>query len=320
MEVSVVVPVRNEEATIAELLDSLRVQTLPPAEIIIVDGGSTDATLRTAEEYLVRGMPLKILRLERAFPGDGRNHGVAAAKSEVIAFTDAGVQVNSRWLEKLVEPLERDVTVDVVYGHYEPVTDSFFKECAALAFVPAPSDRDGCLIRAPSIVSSLMKRTVWERLGGFPPFRAAEDLIFVEAIEKKGFKIAYASEAVAHWEIPGDWAGTFRRFAEYSRHNLIAKRARYWHYGVARLYGVGAIFLALAVVHSPAWILLPAAGLIGRAINTAYRKRCAFTFRDVFRPKRLLYLVGLLVLLDAATVWGFCAWALRDRLFPRFSS
>lgn len=72
MEVSVVVPVRNEEATIAELLDSLRAQTLPPAEIIIVDGGSTDATLRTAEEHRVRGMPLKILRLEQAFPGEGR--------------------------------------------------------------------------------------------------------------------------------------------------------------------------------------------------------------------------------------------------------
>lgn len=314
MEVSVVVPVRNEEATIAELLDSLRVQTLPPAEIIIVDGGSTDATLRTAEEHRVRGMPLKILRLERAFPGEGRNHGVAAAKYELIAFTDAGVRLDSRWLEKLVEPMERDASVDAVYGHLEPVTDSFFKECAAMAYVPAHGETG---IRGPFIVSSLLKRTVWEAVGGFPPFRAAEDLIFMEAIEKKRFKIAYAPGAVAHWQIPSDWAGTFQRFAEYSRHNLIAKRARYWHYGVVRLYGAGAIFLALALVHSPAWAVFPAAGLIWRTIRIAYRKRCAFAFRDVFHPKRLLYLLGLLLLMDSATVWGFYVWVWRDRLLRR---
>lgn len=315
MEVSVVVPVLNEEATIFQLLESLWVQTRPAAEIILVDGGSTDRTLRTAEGYLLRGMPLKILRLERAFPGEGRNHGAAAAKNNLIAFTDAGVQVNSRWLEKLIEPMERDASVDVVYGHLEPITDTFFKECAALAFVPAPADRGGVRIRAPFIVSSLMKRAVWEEVDGFPPYRAAEDLIFMEAIEKKNFKIAYAPEAVAYWQIPDDWARTFWRFADYSRHNLIARRARYWHYGVARLYGASAIFLVLALVHSPVWTLLPVAGLVGRSVNTAYKKCCAFTFRDVFRPKRLLYLVGLLILLDAATMWGFCVWVWRDRLF-----
>jgi glycosyltransferase involved in cell wall biosynthesis len=315
MEVSVVVPVQNEEATISQLLESLWGQTRPASEIIIVDGGSTDGTLRVAEEYLLVGMPLRILRLERAFPGEGRNHGVAAAKSNLIAFTDAGVEVNSKWLEKLIEPVERDASVDVVYGHYEPITDTFFKECAALAFVPAPAERDGRQVRAPFIASSLMQRAVWEAVGGFPPYRAAEDLIFMEAIEKKKFKIAYASEAVVYWQIPSDWTKTFRRFAEYSRHNLIAKRARYWHYGVARLYAAGAIFLALALVHSPVWALLPAVGLVGRTVRAAYRKRCAFAFRDVFRLKRLLYLLGLLILLDAATVWGFCVWVWKDRLF-----
>lgn len=314
MEVSVIVPVRNEEATIAELLDSLRAQTLPPAEIIIVDGGSTDATLRTVEEHRVRGMPLKILRLERAFPGEGRNHGVAAAKHEVIAFTDAGVRLDSRWFEKLIGPMERDASVDVVYGHLEPVTDSFFKECAAMAYVPAHGETG---IRGPFIVSSLMKRTVWEAVGGFPPFRAAEDLIFMEAIERGNFRIAYAPEAVAYWQIPGDWAETFRRFSKYSRHNLIAERARYWHYGVARLYGVGAVFLALAIAHSLAWAVFPAVGLILRTIRIVYRKRCTFAFRDVFRPRRLLYVLGLLLLMDSATAWGVCVWLWRDRLLRR---
>ena len=315
MRVSIVIPVRDEELTIRALLASLFDQTCPPDEVVITDGGSRDRTVEIIQEHTKKDTFIKLIRTNGTFPGEGRNLGVQAASHGVIAFTDAGIRLDKRWLQKLREPLEIDPSVDVVYGTYEPIMDSFFKECAALAYVPATTKRDEGRIRIPFIASSLMKRFVWEAVGGFPPFRAAEDLIFMEAIEKKKFKIAYMPEAVAYWQIPGDWTRTFWRFAKYSRHNLIAKRARYWHYGVARLYGAGAIFLALALVHSPAWALLPAVGLIGRTIRTAYRKRCAFAFRDVFRPKRLLYLLGLLVVMDAATAWGFCVWVWGDRLF-----
>jgi hypothetical protein len=159
-----------------------------------------------------------------------------------------------------------------------------------------------------------MRRVVWERAGGFPPFRASEDLIFMEAIARGNFKIAYAPGAVVYWEIAPDWGATFRRFASYSRHNLLAGRARHWHYGVAQMYGAAAIFFALAVVHSPLWTMVPFIGLVGRVLNTAYRKCRAFGFQDVFRPKRLLYLTGLLVLIDAATAWGFCVWVWKNRL------
>jgi glycosyltransferase involved in cell wall biosynthesis len=314
MDVSVVVPVRDEEGTIAALLDSLLAQIRRPEEIVTVDGGSRDRTVEIIEEYARKDPRIRLVRTTGAFPGEGRNLGVQASCHDVIAFTDAGIRLDSRWLEKLCEPMERDPSVDVVYGHLEPITDTFFTECAALAYVAAPTQHAGTWIRAPFIVSSIMKRAVWERVGGFPPFRASEDLIFMDTIEQGNFKIAYAPGAVVYWRIASDWTGTFRRFASYSRHNLLAGRARYWHYGVARLYGAAAVFFALAVVHSPLWAMVPFVGLIWRALNIAYRKREAFAFRDVFRPKRLLYLTGLLVLIDAATVWGFCLWVWKDRL------
>lgn len=311
---SVVIPVLDEEATIGGLLDSLRAQSRPAEEIVVADGGSTDETLDRVQSYAREGLPVKTLSVAGAFPGEGRNHGVLAARGELIAFTDGGVRVNARWLENLLEPIERDPLVDVVYGHCEPVTDSFFKECAAMAFVPAPVWRDGYRIRAPFIVSSLLRRSVWEAVGGFPPFRAAEDLIFMERIAEKRFRVAYAPGAIAYWQIPGDWAGTFRRFAEYSRHNLIAGRARHWHYGVARMYGAAALFLTLGIVHSPVWVLLPVLGPLARTIKTAYQKRDAFNIRDPWSPRRLLYLLAILLLMDAATAWGFCVWVWRDRV------
>ena len=314
VDVSVVVPVRDEEGTIAALLDSLLAQTRRPEEIVIVDGGSRDCTVKIIEEYARKDSRIRLIWTDGAFPGEGRNLGVQVASHDVIAFTDAGIRLNSRWLEKLCEPVEQDETVDVVYGHLEPITDTFFTECAALAYVPAPTEHERERIRAPSIASCLMKRAVWESVGGFPPFRASEDLIFMEAIAQGNYKIAYAPGAIVYWRIAPGWGATFRRFASYSRHNLLAGRARHWHYGVARMYGAAAVFFALAVVHSPLWAVVPFIGLVGRALSIAYRKRGAFVFHDTFRPKRLLYLTGLLVLIDAATAWGFCVWVCKDRL------
>ena len=168
-------------------------------------------------------------------------------------------------------------------------------------------------IRAPFLPSSLMRRGVWAQVGGFPPFRAGEDLIFMEAIERAGCRIAYAPDAVARWELAPTWRATFRRFASYSRHNLVAGRARQWHYGVTRLYGLAGACLGLAVLHDPLWALVPLAGVAARTGRIVYRKRDGFAFQDVFRPRRLAFVTALLLLLDAATAWGAIVWAWRDR-------
>lgn len=314
MKVSIVIPVRDEARTIGPLLDSLFRQTRPPDEIVIVDGGSSDGTVRIVEAYQARHDRLKLVRARQAFPGEGRNLGVRAAAHPVIAFTDAGIILEPRWLEKLCEPMEQDDGTDVVYGHYEPLTPTFFTECAALAYVPPPSLRGARPIRAPSTASCLLRRKVWQSVGGFPPYRAAEDLVFFEAVERAGFRIAYAPEAIAYWQMAPDWTSTFRRFAVYSRHNLRAGRARYWHYGLARQYAAAVACLALAAAHSRWWALVPALGLLARTVRTAYRKRHAFAFRDVFRPRRLVCLAALLLLVDAATWWGSALWVWQDLL------
>ena len=168
MKVSVIVPVRDEEESIRELLDSLLAQTLRPDEIVIVDGGSVDATPQIVEEYIRKGAPVRLIRASASLPGRGRNLGAAQAGFEWLGFTDAGIRVANNWLEALTTKAQHDDSIDVVYGFFQPVTDTLFTECAAIAYVSPAVPYEGMLIRPRSIASALLRREAWQAVNGFP--------------------------------------------------------------------------------------------------------------------------------------------------------
>ena len=58
--------------------------------------------------------------------------------------------------------------VDVVYGSYEPLTDKLYQRCSAMAYLAPPTAIEGKLVRSRSVASVLMKRSVWQTVGGFP--------------------------------------------------------------------------------------------------------------------------------------------------------
>src|SRR3954468_12380342 len=102
MEVTLVVPVLNEETSLPRLLASIQSQTLPPAEIIFVDAGSTDSTQSIVQHAAQSDARIRLLVDSGATPGRGRNTGIAAAANDWIALTDAGIELASTWLEELV--------------------------------------------------------------------------------------------------------------------------------------------------------------------------------------------------------------------------
>lgn len=286
----------------------------PPDEIVITDGGSTDRTCEVIQSYIARGYPVKLIRTDQAFPGKGRNLGVQHALHEIIAFTDAGIRLHPQWLEKLCEPIEKDPAVDVVYGTYEPITDSFFKECAALAYVPAPTWRNGAAIRGPFIASSLIRKQVWEQVGGFrEDLRSGEDLLFFKAVLAGGFRTCVAPEAVVHWELPGTLTGTFKRFATYSRFGMKAGLGSEWQYPVLRMYAVVAMVLLLSVwISKWLWLALPAFW-IARAWKCLVRKERVLWWCVALAPRKLLVVAAILAIIDVAMVCGIISWLLKDR-------
>jgi len=114
--ISIIVPVYNESATVASVIERLLSIALPAArEIIVVNDGSSDGTRMVLDR--LEGTPL--LRIVHAEQNRGKGHairlGLAAAAGDVIAIQDADLELDPAQLVSLVRPI-LDGHVAVVYG------------------------------------------------------------------------------------------------------------------------------------------------------------------------------------------------------------
>ena len=317
MKVSVIVPVRDEEQSIRELLDSLLQQTRPPDEIVITDGGSVDATPQIIEEYIRKGAPVRLIRAGAALPGRGRNLGAAQASCEWLGFTDAGIRLAKDWLETLVARAEADDSIDVVYGSWQPVTDTFFKQCAAIAYVPPPAPHGGVVVRPRSIASTLLRREAWRAVNGFPEhLRSAEDLVFMDRVENAGYRSVFEPRAQVHWDLRPTLAATFKRFLVYSRNNIRAGLFRQWQSTILVRYGVLAVLFVAALIVEPSWVWFPIAAwlfmLAARAVVSIRRNRLCYPASFLQNVLRAAMVMCVLAVLDAAAIAGSIQWLLLD--------
>jgi glycosyltransferase involved in cell wall biosynthesis len=312
IDLSLIVPVRNEEAGLGEFIESLLAQTSQPSEIIIADGGSEDKTKEIIREYINRGHQIRLLEDANAYPGRGRNLAIQAAKTEWVAMTDAGTVVEKDWLENLVGQANG---ADIVLGSYEPILSTFFKECLALSFVaPAMKIGDGYL-RGPSTASLMIRKSIWEALGKFPEeLRACEDLLFFDKFDKARLAIKYAPDALVRWHIPESFSSVFRRFRTYSFHTLKAGLGKSWHLAVTRMYLFGLVFSGLAIAHHWAWILLPFLGLIIRIHRTMKVRLSSLKLAHRVGLHTYMMCGIILLCIDAALFTGTFDYFYRSRL------
>ena len=94
--VSCIIPVFNGARYLRETLDSVVRQTHPPAEIIVVDDGSTDDSVAVARQF---GSRVTVISQANAGHAAARNRGIAAARGEFVAFVDA----DDLWTDEKIE-------------------------------------------------------------------------------------------------------------------------------------------------------------------------------------------------------------------------
>jgi glycosyltransferase involved in cell wall biosynthesis len=104
--VSVVIPVYNAEPFLRPCVESVLAQTLADIEVICVDDGSTDASLRTLAGFADADERVRVLRQERGGGGAARNRGLREATGRYLAFLDADDCFEPTMLAEMVAEAE----------------------------------------------------------------------------------------------------------------------------------------------------------------------------------------------------------------------
>ena len=211
--VSIVVRCYNEEHYVGRLLSGVVQQEVQDVEIILVDSGSTDATLSIASRYPVR--VLSISPEEFSF-GRSLNLGCAAATGEFIVIASAHVYpVYRDWLEKLLAPFA-DPQVALVYGKQRGDQSTQYAEHRV--FTQWFPDETNLCQRHPfcNNANAAIRRGLWEEFPYDEELTGLEDLHWANWATSEGYCLAYVAEAEVihvHDETPAQTYNRYRREA-----------------------------------------------------------------------------------------------------------
>jgi glycosyltransferase involved in cell wall biosynthesis len=221
-EISVIVPSYNSEKTIAACLQALTAQTAAAwFEIILVDS-SNDRTPEIVRERFprVRFFHLK----EKTAPGLARNHGIARARGEILAFTDSDCIAAPDWLETIraahagAYPVIGGGVRNAFPRHPISIAEFFleFREFSV------HSPRREIDILPTNNLS--VRRAIFERFGVFSDLRASEDAVFIHQLRRHGVKVLFEPRICIRHMNRRAWAPFLRNQNILGKHSALARR------------------------------------------------------------------------------------------------
>jgi cellulose synthase/poly-beta-1,6-N-acetylglucosamine synthase-like glycosyltransferase len=207
--VSVVVAVRNGEATIADCLDSLLALDYPgdPFEIVVVENCSTDRTPAILARYADR---VRVVEEPRRGRSEARNTGVRHARGELVAFTDADCTVHRDWLRNLLPPLD-DEAVGLVGGPVLARRPCNYVE--RYGEVIHDHERAITVRNPPHVLGAncAARRSTLEAVAGFDPaFPRSQDADLAFRLHRAGYRHAFEPGAIAYHRNESTLRGLFR--------------------------------------------------------------------------------------------------------------
>ncbi len=178
--VSVVIPCFNYAHTLERAVQSVLKQTYQPAEIIIVDDGSSDDTPNVGRALANQFFTVRYIQQTNAGVATARNAGISSTQSEYICCLDADDQLEPKFLEACVTAIQKDRTLGIVYTGL-----MMLREDGKRALSPWPINKSDdepwadydkqLLVRSPDDqkganqipTCNVFRREAWARTGGY---------------------------------------------------------------------------------------------------------------------------------------------------------
>lgn len=263
--ITIISTVFNEEATIDRLLTEIVEQLGDSDEVIVVDGGSIDATAAHLDHWAGRDDRIRWIVAPGATIAEGRNIAIGAARHGVIACTDSGCVPGPAWLQGLRAAFGEPTSPSLVTGAYEVTGDTRFQQAMAASNYPNLDEaaRPGPLVRLygrlfgsvfdptlPTGRSMAFTSAAIEAAGGFP--ETLSEVVVGQRIAAGGGRCVLSTDACVSWQQRSTWRATARM---------------YWNYGYGDGVSGSPLLLARNAARASASVLvaLAASGRLGRA-------------------------------------------------------
>ena len=199
--ISVIVPTYNEEKNIVKCLAHLQEQTLwkDQYEIIVVDGHSTDLTVNKAKAFISN----KVISQKSKGVGGARNDGIAIAKGDIVAMTDADCYVPDDWLENIQNFFNKDPSTVCVYG---PVKTTQHDNKLKYKFYLWVSNTAAYISHVFGLVywtvgaNCAFRKKPFLEIGGYKEYSAGDDIEIGIRLRKKG-KIMYSRKMYVYFSM-----------------------------------------------------------------------------------------------------------------------
>jgi poly-beta-1,6 N-acetyl-D-glucosamine synthase len=266
---SVLVPAYNEEKVIARTIDGLLDTNYPNKEIIVIDDGSKDDTLKIANTYKTK---VKVLHKENGGKASALNHGIAFANGEIIAIVDADTIVGKDALKQLVKGFSVDKNVAAVAGNIKVrnrmnllTWTQALEYVAGIEIIRRAFDFFGSITIVPGALGAFRK-TALEDVGAYHKDTLVEDFDATVKVLKSGFVISGSTRATAYTEAPQTIHDFYKQRKRWYRGNLqvLTRHGEtLFNPRYAFLYRIAFPFMIISMV------VLPFAGLVV-AITSIY--------------------------------------------------
>lgn len=194
MKVSIIIRTKNEEEWIERTLYAVTNQDYDDKEIIVVDSGSTDATIQKAQQF-----PIKMIEYSGPyFPGRALNLGTENSVGGLICYLSAHcIPTNDKWLERLLVRFDSP-NIAGVYGRQIPLPDSsdFDKRDLWTVFGPESMVQEKNFFFHNA--NSMIRRDLWLERKFSNNLASLEDQEWAKQMINRGHKIIYEANACVH--------------------------------------------------------------------------------------------------------------------------